>query len=336
MDAHLVGDLADRAGEDFGIGLDAFNFRLAFQHALRATTTEVLRYGTALVEQVTAELERVARALSPGEPWIDLLDRLRGQHPAAGDLVGAYRDAMRRAQAFVRERALVTLPDGDLDVMATPAFLAPVIPFAAYQPPGAFAAHRAGRFYVTEPGSEAALRDHSHWEIPVTALHEGWPGHHLQFSVAVALDRPVRRIVATPVTVEGWALYCEEMMAEQGFLAAPEERFFQRVALLFRALRIVLDTGMHTQAVTREQAVTLLIDRLHMDRAHAESEVRRYAAAPAYQLAYAVGRRELCGLRADYQRAAGADFDLRTFHDRVLAYGGLPVSLIRWGLALDE
>lgn len=331
--AHVAGDLTERAEEDFAIGIDGFNYRLSFEHALRATAPQILRYGAALVDEVTADLERLAARMAPGTAWPDLMDRLRKDVPAADGLVTAYADAMEAARQFVERTGLMSLVDTALDVVATPEFLTPVIPFAAYQPPGAFSARPLGRFYVTE-ATGAALRDHCRHEIPVTALHEGWPGHHLQFARAVRLDRPVRQVVTTPVTVEGWALYCEDLLAEQGFLATEEERFFQRVALLWRALRIVVDVGLHTQDVTRAQAVDLFVDRVHMERSHAEAEVRRYAATPAYQLAYAVGRRELQGLRADWTRRAGKD-DLRGFHDAVLAYGGLPVSLIRWGLGLD-
>ncbi len=88
--------------------------------------------------------------------------------------------------------------------------------------------------------------------------------------------------------------------------------------------------------MTFQQAVTDLVELVHVDRANAEAEVRRYCAEPAYQLCYAVGRRELLRLREDYRAKAGADFTLRRFHDAILPYGGLPVTLIRWGLGLDE
>ena len=133
----------------------------------------------------------------------------------------------------------------------------------------------------------------------------------------------------TPLTVEGWALYCEEMMAEQGFYATAEERLFQRVHLLWRAVRVLLDVGLHTRGMTVTQAVDFLAARLHVDRANAEAEVRRYCATPTYALSYAVGRRELLQLRQDF----GAS--LREFHDAIMPFGGLPVSLIRWGLGLE-
>jgi uncharacterized protein (DUF885 family) len=108
------------------------------------------------------------------------------------------------------------------------------------------------------------------------------------------------------------------------------------VHLLWRALRIVLDVGLHTRGMIFDEAVDLLVNRVHFERKNAEAEVRRYCAYPAYQLCYAVGRRELRALREAYRRAQGASYTLRGFHEATLQYGGLPVSLMRWGMGLDE
>jgi uncharacterized protein (DUF885 family) len=136
--------------------------------------------------------------------------------------------------------------------------------------------------------------------------------------------------------VEGWALYCEEMMGEEGFFLDPAEAFFQRLHLLWRAVRIVLDVRLHTEGMTVAQAVRFMMEKLDLARESAEAEVRRYCANPGNPLSYAVGRRELLRLREDWRRRAGAGFTLRKFHDEVLSYGGLPVSLMRWGMGLGE
>ena len=331
----LAGELLERSDGDFAIGRAAFDFRLHFEHALPETAPALLRYGEALVAELESDLTRRAAALAPGTPWRALAERLRADHPAAGELVGRYAAEMERARRFVLERGLVGVPEGPLQVIATPSFMQPLIPFAAYDPPGAFAEGRTGFFYVTVPG-EAQLRDHCVHEIACTALHEGYPGHHLQFLAAQAQASPVRRIVSSPLMVEGWALYCEELMTEHGFLARPEEQFFQRLHLLWRALRVVLDIRLHTMGMTFEEAVKAMVETLGIERASAEAEVRRYCATPTYNLCYAVGRRDLVRLRDDVRRREGAAFSLRKFHDEVLAYGGLPVSLIRWGMGLGE
>jgi len=331
----VAGPLSKRSDGDFAVGRDAFDFRLHFEHALIETAPEIQRYGEALLRDTEAELSAIGTQLAPGVPWRALADRLRIAHPPGDTVVPAYAGQMERARRFVLDRGLVSVPEGDLQVIATPPFMTPLVPFAAYDPPGAFSEDRTGWFYVTEV-REGSGRDHCTHEIACTALHEGWPGHHLQFLCAHEQDSPVRRVVSSPLTVEGWALYCEELMAEQGFLTRPEERFFQRLHLLWRAARIVLDVRLHTGGMAVEKAVRYLTDTLGIGRASAEAEVRRYCSNPAYQLCYAVGRREFLRLREAYRARAGAGFSLRGFHDEVLRYGGLPVSLIRWGMGLPD
>ncbi|HUL02439.1 MAG TPA: DUF885 domain-containing protein [Gemmatimonadales bacterium] len=327
--------------ERFALGEDDFNFHMHFEHALRDTAPELWRYGHHLKEEIEADIVARARRLDGHAPWHEVVDRLRADHPPASALVGAYASEMARARDFVAARGLAPIPDAPLDVVATPAFMRPIIPFAAYDSPGPYSPDRTGWFYVTAPDAQRApeeqeriLRDHCRFEVAVTALHEGYPGHHLQLLHAQAQPSHVRKNVWTPLTVEGWALYCEDMMGEEGFYSE-EELLFQRVHLLWRALRILLDVGLHTRGMTFEEAVTQLMDGLHVERGNAEAEVRRYCAEPGYQLCYAVGRRELLGLREAYRSAQGPRFTLRGFHDAVLRYGGLPVALIRWGLGLN-
>jgi uncharacterized protein (DUF885 family) len=339
----LADDLMESDGADFAIGEDGFNFRLHYEHALRSTAPELWRYGLRLVEEVEAELESIAAEIEPGVPWRDVADRLRAEHPSAEELVAAYASEMQRARRFVEEQGLVTIPEGPLEVVATPSFLRPLVPFAAYHPPGPFSVDRTGWFYVTppDPGCDEAtaerfLCDHNVYDMATVSLHEGYPGHHLHFLTAQAQPRLVRRVVGTPVTDEGWALYCEGMMVEAGFFTTAAERLFQHIALLWRACRVVIDVGLHTRGMTIEEAVEFLLERVPADRSHAEVEVRRYCATPTYQMSYAVGRRELLDLRRAYEAAHGSETSLRSFHDAVLRFGRLPVSLMRWGLGLDD
>ena len=329
------GDLLDKSDADFAIGTEQFNFRLHYEHALRESAPELLRFGEALVKAQEAELARRGETLAPGVPWRELARRLRQLHPARATLVGESARAMERARRFVGERDLMAVHEGKLEVVATPAFMQPLIPFAAYDPPGAFAGSRTGWFYVSVP-EEALLREHSVHELATTALHEGYPGHHVQFLAAQAQASPVRKVLGTSLSTEGWALYCEQMMGEEGFYARPEEAFFQQMHMLWRAVRVVLDVRLHTCGMTVEQAVRYMMDVLDLARPSAEAEVRRYCCNPGQALCYAVGCHELMRLRDDWRRRAGGGFSLKRFHDEVLSYGGLPVSLMRWGMGLGE
>ena len=327
----------------FAVGEEAFDFRLHFEHALGSSANHLREYGATLVNDVEGALTDLAREIDGTTRWPDLADRLRDSHPPDGGVVTAYADEMERARQFVQERGIVPEFPGELRVVETPSFLSPLIPVAAYQPPGAFAEDRSGLFYVTPPAAEleggpreSALRNHCRFEIAATALHEGYPGHHLQFLAAQAQPRVVRKLMGSALVYEGWALYCEEMMGKEGFYRHREEHFFQLIALLLRGIRILADVGLHTGEMSYEEAVELLVDRAIVGRCTAEAEARRYCANPTYQLCYAVGRREIKALHADFQKAAGAEYTLRDFHDAVLQYGGLPLSLMRWGMGLSR
>ncbi len=340
---YLKEELLEGANDDFAVGEEAFNFRLHYEHALRSTAPELWRYGMHLVEEVELELEATAAEIEPGAPWRDVAERLRSEHPSAPELVEAYAGEMERARRFVEERGLVTIPEGPLAVVSTPSFLRPLVSFAAYHPPGQYSSDRTGWFYVTPPDLDddpdmvdSFLCDHNVYDMATVSLHEGYPGHHLHFLTTQSGPRLVRRMIGSSLTDEGWALYCEGMMEEEGYFATPAERLFRRIALLWRATRVVIDVGLHTRGMTFEEAVDFLMERVPVERSHAEVEIRRYCATPAYQICYAVGRRELHQLRDAYRIAQGSDYSLRAFHDTVLSYGRLPISLMRWGMGLDD
>lgn len=320
----------------FAIGEEQFNRRLHFEHVLQSSAPELWRYGLHLVEEVEASLEALAREMEPGTSWRTLAERLRQQMPVPGDPISAFRGAVERSKQFVKRHGLVTLPDAPLDVVATPDFLRPLIPFAAYSPPGPFSTDRTGRFYVT-PHSEGTRRvvTRSVLELPSISLHEGYPGHHLHMVSLQALPSMVRRLLWSPTSVEGWALYCEDMMGELGFYE-PAERLFQKVHLLWRAVRILLDIGLHTRNMSPSAAIVYLLEKVPLDPTEALAEVRRYCEGPTYPLCYAVGRRDILALRAAYLAREGSRGSLRSFHDELMTYGGLPVSLARWGMGLAE
>ncbi|MBA3260822.1 MAG: DUF885 domain-containing protein, partial [Gemmatimonadales bacterium] len=326
----------------FAIGEEQFSRRLHHEHALVAGAPELWRYGLHLQEETEAALVSLAAELG-GREWRELVDSLRNDAPDVDELLPAYREELARAQRFVQDENLVTVPADPVEVVPTPSFLVALVPFAAYEPPPIFLRQQSGRFYVTRPDPSLPpetvaqqRRGHCRHAIPAMVAHEAYPGHHLQLVRAQELGSQVRRHLWTPVMVEGWALYCEQLMEEAGYYASVESRVFQLVNLLWRAVRVVLDIGLHTRGMTAAEAVDYMVQHLPIERLSAEAEVRRYCAWPTYQLCYAVGRRELLRLRDDYRERAGAGFSRRRFHDELLAYGGLPVSLARWGMELGE
>ena len=326
----------------FAIGEEQFSRRLHHEHALMAGAPELWRYGVHLQEEVTQQIVDIARKLD-SKPWRELVDQLRNETPPADDLLGAYQRELDRAHDFVVERDLVSVPAAPVEVVPTPAFLAPLIPFAAYEPPPIYLPDRAGRFYVTAPDPNLPpeafaqqRRGHCSHAIPIMVAHEAYPGHHLQMVTAQGLGSEVRRHIWSPIMVEGWAVYWEQLLCETDYYRTEQERLFQLVNLLWRAVRVVLDVGLHTRGMSPAEAVDYMVEHLPIERPSAEAEVRRYCAWPTYQLCYAVGRRELLRLRDEYREREGDAYRARRFHDEVMGYGGLPVSLASWGMGLAE
>lgn len=334
----LEHELAPRAAGDYAVGREAFQGRLRYLHGLTDSADELCAFGEALQRETEAALEQLARELGSRGDWRALVESAKAEHPPATRLIEAYAEEVVRARAFVEERELASLPAGEeLEVTATPEYLRPLIPYAAYQSPAAHEVEQKGFFFVTPPSAQAdpALRDHSVHGIPVTALHEAYPGHHLQLTRANRAATEAQRVFWTPVFAEGWALYCEEMMWEQGFYTDPRQRLLQLKDLLWRACRVVLDVGLHTRGWSPERAVEYLVRVAGLERANAEVEVRRYCSEPTQPLSYAVGKREILRLRERFRARAGSSFRLRDFHDRLLSWGTIPPGLVAHGLGLS-
>ena len=273
--------------------------------------------GSHLQEETEAALAELAAELG-GRDWRTVVEELRGDAPEPDELLPAYREELDRAHAV---RAASGTSSASRRARSrsspTPRFLVSLVPFAAYEPPPIFLGAQTGQVLRHAARSVAAAgrrmaqqrRGHCRHAIPAMVAHEAYPGHHLQLVRAQELPSQVRRHLWTPVMVEGWALYCEQLMEESGYYDTVEARLFQLVNLLWRAVRVVLDVGLHTRGMTAAGGgASTWWPTCRSSGASAEAEVRRYCAWPTYQLCYAVGRRELLRLREAYQARAGAAF----------------------------
>jgi len=339
---HLSRLQAECSG-DFACGKDHFAALLREHHMLADSPEELKKYGERKIVSITEALQAEVAASGEFEDVATAMDAIKQAHPSADGLVAAYADAMERARQFVDAEKIAAIPpEQQLVVEATPPFQRTTIPYAAYVPPPPFSGEQRGIFWVTPPASEAneavvarILRDHSSWGLPITALHEGFPGHHLQLCRANQNESQMRRYYMTSVFVEGWALYCEEMMYEQGFYSDPRTRIMQLKDQLWRACRVVIDVGLHCEGMTTEEAEAMLVGVAGLDKDNAKAEVSRYTATPTQPMSYLVGMREMLQLRESW-RKIHPDSSLQEFHDEVLSHGSLPFSIIRCLMGLED
>jgi uncharacterized protein (DUF885 family) len=242
------------------------------------------------------------------------------------------------ARRYLREQRLVSFPDGEAcAVEPSPHFQRPVLAVASYQNPPPFSASMQGHFFVPFPPDGASeeevqkrLEANSFAGIPTTAVHEAYPGHHWHLVAAKAAPASaIRRTFRTPYFTEGWALYAERMMREQGFFTDLRHLMSQYEATLFRAARIVVDTSLHMGEMGYDEAVRFMMERANLPEPTAKAEVTRYCAWPTQASSYLTGCLEIVRIRERFLAAkglAGTD-GLRTFHDTLCRSGGLPIAL---------
>jgi uncharacterized protein (DUF885 family) len=274
-----------------------------------------------------------AREIDPDAPETDVIDRIKDDHPATfEEALQAYREVMVRSRQHLIDNRIVTVPpDERIDVVPTPDYLRNVVPFAAYFSPPKFDPNPKGIYIVTPSvGNDPnAMREHNYSSISNTSIHEAYPGHHLQLAVANRHPSLTRILTDAPEFVEGWGMYSEQLMREQGFDDAPNFRAALYTDAIWRACRIILDVRMHRGELTVEEATAFLVGHTRFEGANARAEVNRYTYTPTYQLSYLLGKVLLLQLRTDEQRRLGDKFDLRAFHDTLLNAGSLPISFHR-------
>jgi uncharacterized protein (DUF885 family) len=332
----LRSTLADGT-DDWAIGRERHDALVAHRAFDGLAADDILELGwQRLGEEKAARIE-VAREIDPDATEADVVDRVKSDHPATFPAaLDAYRDAMLRARAHLIERNLASVPgDERIEVIETPEYLRQVLPFAAYFEPAPFDAAAKGIYVVTPSvdGDAGAMREHNLASISNTSIHEAYPGHHLQLDVARRHPSLTRLLADAPEFVEGWGMYSELMMREQGFDTEARYRLVMHTDAIWRACRIILDVRLHRGELTVDDAIDFLVEQTGFERPNARAEVLWYTYRPTYPLSYLLGRTLILALRADEQRRLGDAFDLKGFHDTLLRNGSLPVSFHRRLLA---
>lgn len=328
----LERDLLPRSHAVYAVGEEHFNLLLKKKHFLSHDAASLLAFGEELFTTTKRELATLAGELAPGKGIEDVARQIQDNHPSIDGILPAYRNAMETAREFVKEKQLVSFPPKEeLHVVHTPEFRRHEIPFAAYLSPSPKDPDQVGYYYVTPVTDDDLLREHNWVGLENTSVHESYPGHHLQFSVANSIPAAStlpRLMNESSVFYEGWALYCEQLMQEQGFLKSKEHRFVMLKDRLWRALRIIIDVKTQTGKMTYDEAADLMVRELHFPRAQACADLNWYSQSPSGPMGYALGWSIINRLREQEQKRLGGKFDLRAFHDKLLSAGSISLPLV--------
>lgn len=246
-------------------------------------------------------------------------------HPASAEaLLDAYRGYLTPMEAKLPQLFGV-LPKEKFEVAAVPDYMEKTAPPAYYEA-GAPDGSRPGRLRIDTYNAT----DRNLYEVEDIAYHEGIPGHHLQISIAQELTGvpEFRKYEGNVAYSEGWALYAEHLGKDVGFYTDPYQDFGRLEGDEWRAIRLVVDTGVHSQHWTRQQMVDYFHQHSSIDETSIQSEVDRYIAWPGQALAYKIGQLKILELRAQAEKALGPKFDLKAFHDAVLDSGSMPLDML--------
>src|SRR6266496_876623 len=346
----LQNDLLPRSDGDFRIGADKFRKKLRFALASDLSMEEIMKRAQADLQQAqTAIYETALPLYKKYFPRADdktladkhkitaaVLDKLAEQHPDDATVVGYAQKIVAEATDFVKRHNLVTVPEVPLDVIAMPEFKRGVA-IAYCDSPGPL--EKSGKTFFavaptpkdwTKERKESFFREYNNYMIRDLTVHEAMPGHYLQLAHANEFRAPtlVRAIFQSGTFIEGWAVYCEQMMAEQGY-GGPEVKM-QQLKMRLRAIaNAILDQNIHAGNMSEQEAMDLMTKQAFQQEGEAVAKWKRARLTSAQLSTYFVGVSEHLDLRDSAKKKAGPLFDQKKYNDQVISYGSPPVKYVR-------
>jgi prolyl oligopeptidase len=305
-----------------------------YEHLARSFTTtrmtpdEIHRLGLEEVKRIRAEMEKVIAEVEFDGSFQDFLVFLRTDpqfyYDDPDDLYEAYLATSKRIDPEL-VNLFGVLPRMPYGVKPIPDSIAPDTTTAYYSAPAADGS-RAGIYWVNLYKPEVRPK----YEIEVLSVHEAMPGHHLQIALQQELGNmpEFRRFLGFTAFVEGWGLYSERLGYDLGLYEDPYSRFGQLTYDMWRAVRLVVDTGIHYKGWTRQQAIDFFKDNAAKTEHDIVNEIDRYISMPGQALAYKIGQLRILTLRERAERQLGDDFDIKAFHDELLGGGALPLDIL--------
>lgn len=330
-------DLVPRAKGSYVLGAGRFQKKLHFDEMVDLPLDSLLNVGTRELERLEARYAAAGKKIDPDATVEDLVGRMRLDHPSASELIPYASGLLEDIRSFCISSKFVDIPsEVRCTVRPTPSFAASRS-FASLDAPGPFEKNASEVYYnITVPGAgwdstrvEQHLQGFSRWTLPSVSIHEAYPGHYVNFLYSKQAPSMVRQVMGCGSFGEGWGLYVEEGLIDQGYKKdEPRVEFGMLRWALVRACRFQVAIRLHTQGMKMEDAIAFFQKHAHMERANAEREAYRGAFDPTY-LVYTLGALQIRKLRDDVARAEGPAFDLARFHARILTQGALPVTLLR-------
>tara|TARA_Y100001935_G_scaffold209768_1_gene179639 strand:+ start:1842 stop:3635 length:1794 start_codon:yes stop_codon:yes gene_type:complete len=292
------------------------------------TPDEIHDIGLREIQRIRAEMEEIIDSLNWDGDFESFLNYLRTSprfyYDNSDDLFNAYLIMSKTIDPLL-PKLFNVFPRAPYGVIPIPAESAPFTTTAYYNSPSP---GRPGYFYANlyKPDSRPK------YEIPVLTVHEAVPGHHFQISLAQELENvpTFRKYQGITAFVEGWGLYSEELGEYINLYDDPYDKFGQLTYDMWRAIRLVVDTGMHYKDWTRDDAINLFIENSAKSILDIENEVDRYIAWPGQALAYKIGQLKILELRSKAEKELGEKYDIKDFHDEVLKRGSLPLDLLEY------
>lgn len=331
-------DTLEPGGEtSWATGADYYDWVLREVNFLPYTAESMIAEGYRIHEATKRALDSLAREIDSTESWRALVEEMQTRHPEPGRILAAYEQESHRVEGFLITHDLIHLPPCQ-ELLFVPTAPQNRETYAW----GGYGGLRErdhvlyGRFFVTDvvPGmSEQAVEDklraqNDGW-ISVIALHEGYPGHHLQQVYARQQERPLRRRFGNTYFGEGWALYAEHWMRRAGLFVTDDQKLAQLQMRLWRTARVIIDPSLHTGRMSYEDAVRFFVDEVGLTRSAAEAEVNRYTTWPTQAPSYIIGWLEIEKLERELREREGAAFDAKAFRESLLSQGSLPLALMR-------
>ena len=310
-------------------GADYYKYLVRWETTTSMTPQQIHQVGLDQVKQIRGEMNNVVDSSGFKGDFNDFVKFMNTDKqfvfPSQADMLLHYRALAKEADPQLAHLfgLLPRLPYG---VKPVPAASAPS-QTAAYYEPGSPIAGRPGYLFI----NTYDLPSRPSWDAEDLILHEGVPGHHLQISLAQEMtDMPeFRKQLGYTAYVEGWGLYAESLGPEMGFYTDPYSKFGYLSAQMWRAVRLVVDTGIHSEGWTRDQAIQYFEENTGQPHLNAVVEVDRYIVWPGQALGYKIGQLKILELRHDAEQKLGNRFDVRKFHDAVLDQGALPLDILQ-------